>query len=189
MILPVLMSLAQLAPAVIGLFDSDDESTTSKAARLVSSTARSVTGAADDGGALAALQADPAALTEYRTAMNGHAAEMYRSETERLKAVNETIRAEVASADPYVRRMRPTMGYALILAWTATVMAIVYAIVATPAEAPAVITAVSQLGMIWSVALSVLGLYVWKRSEDKKPPQTGALSQLASGLAARLGGR
>ena len=173
------MALAQLAPSIIGLFDSDDDSVAAKAAKAISHTARAVTGKGSDEDALAALQADPAKLIEYQTAMNAHAAAMYRSETERLKSVNETMRAEAASSDGYVRRMRPTMGYALILAWSATVFAIVYAIIATPAEAPAVITAVSQLGMIWSVALSVLGLYVYKRSEDKQPPKVGVLSALA----------
>lgn len=180
MVLPAILALAQFAPSIIGLFDSDDSSIAAKAAGVVSSTARAITGKSDDGGALSALQADPAKMIEYQTAINAHAAVMYKSETERLKAVNETMRAEAASSDPYVRRMRPTMGYALIAAWSATVFAIVYAIIATPEEAPKVITAISQLGMIWSVALSVLGLYVYKRSEDKKPPQTGVLSALAA---------
>lgn len=169
----ILMGLAQLAPAIIPLFDSDDDSTANKAARAVSDVARAVTGADSDQGALAALKNDPAMLLEYQKGVTERATALYQAETERLKAVNKTIRAEVASSDPYVRRMRPTMGYALILSWSATMFAIVYVMVTDPANAPAVVTSVAQLSMMWSVALSVLGLYVYKRSEDKKPDAGG----------------
>ncbi len=74
------------------------------------------------------------------------------------------------------------MGYALTLAWSATVGAIVYAIVATPDQAPAVIAAIGSLSTIWTVALAVLGLSVHKRSQDKQPPRTGALSTLVKRL-------
>ena len=179
----LILALAQAAPSIIGLLDSDDASVANRAARAVSETARAVTGEATDEGALAVLKADPAKMIEYQSAMNAHAVSMYQSETERLKSVNETMRAETASSDEYVRRMRPTMGYALILSWTATVLVIVYTIVAAPQDAPAVIKAVAELGTIWTVALSVLGLYVYKRSEDKKPPKIGILSALASRVA------
>lgn len=185
MVFPALLALAQAAPAIIGLFDSDNESVAAKAAKAVSSTAQAISGKPNDASALAALQADPAKMIEYQNAMNAHAATMYQSETVRLQSINETIRAEVASTDKYVSRMRPTMGYALIVSWSATMFAIVYAIIATPAEAPAVITAVAGLSMMWSVALSVLGLYVYKRSEDKKPPQVGVISSLFSRFASR----
>jgi len=31
-----------------------------------------------------------------------------------------------------------------------------------------IITAMASLGTIWSIGLSVLGIYVYKRSEDKR---------------------
>lgn len=181
----ILMGLAQLAPAILPLFSKSE--TAAQAAELASGVARSVSGADSDEAALAALRADPALALEYRRAMNEAAIALYQEETKRLEAINETIRAEAASADPYVRRMRPTMGYALIASWAATMFAIVYVMVADPAQAPAVVTAVAQLGMMWSVALSVLGLYVWKRSEDKKPEPAGV--GVLSALAQRIAGR
>ena len=182
MILSIVAGLISAAPALIGLFDSadrgGDESTVSKVARVASDVAQAVTGKGDDGEALAALEADPELLLEYQRQTAQRAISLYQEETKRLQSVNETIRAEAASSDPYVRRMRPTMGYALIFSWTMTMAAVVYVIVTDPGAASAVIVALADLSIMWSVALSVLGLYVYKRSEDKKP---------ASGKAGGLG--
>jgi hypothetical protein len=43
-----------------------------------------------------------------------------------------------------------------------------YVIVFDTVRAPLVIGAMESLGTIWAVGLSVLGIYVYKRSEDKK---------------------
>ncbi|WP_425404480.1 3TM-type holin [Hwanghaeella sp.] len=173
MILPILTALISAAPALVGLFENGtsggDGSTAAKVARVASEVARSVTGKDEDGAALKALEADPALLLEYQRQTAQRAIALYGEETKRLQAVNETIRAEAANSDPYVRRMRPTMGYALILSWSMTMAAVVYVIVTDPGAASAVIVALADLSVMWSVALSVLGLYVYKRSEDKKP--------------------
>lgn len=143
-----------------------------------------------DGAALKALEADPALLLDYQRQTAQRAITLYQEETKRLQAVNETIRAEAASTDPYVRRMRPTMGYALILSWTMTMGAVVYVIVTDPGAASAVIVALADLSIMWSVALSVLGLYVYKRSEDKKStPRGGAGMDGGLGLVGRIAGR
>lgn len=187
MVFPILMALAQLAPAIIPLFDSDNESTANKAAKAVSDVAKAVTGTDSESAALEALKADPAMLIEYQRGVTERATALYQAETDRLKSVNETIRTEVASSDVYVRRMRPTMGYALILSWSALMFGIVYTIIVNPVESVQVVTAVSSLGLMWSVALSVLGLYVYKRSEDKKP-DAGSMGVL-SAVAKRIAGR
>lgn len=173
MIVPIITALISAAPALVGLFENGtsggDDSTAAKVARVASEVARSVTGKDEDGAALKALEADPALLLEYQRQTAQRAIALYGEETKRLQAVNETIRAEAANSDPYVRRMRPTMGYALILSWSMTMAAVVYVIVTDPGAASAVIVALADLSVMWSVALSVLGLYVYKRSEDKKP--------------------
>ena len=55
-------------------------------------------------------------------------------------------------------------------------LGIAYVIITNPLLAGALINAMSALSAIWGVALSVLGVYVYKRSEDKKytslPPET-----------------
>ena len=96
--------------------------------------------------------------------------------------------AEGAADDAYVRRMRPTFGYVMALTWLAQMGAIAWVIVADPIQANLIITAMTSLGTIWSVGLSVLGIYVYKRSEDKRVAagdtmQAGALTALARRVA------
>ena len=82
--------------------------------------------------------------------------------------INQSLRAEVASDDVYVRRMRPTFGYLMAATWAAQMFAVAYIMVFRTEQAAVVMNAVQSLGMIWTVGLSVLGIYVYKRSEDKK---------------------
>nr|WP_173976134.1 3TM-type holin [Magnetospirillum sp. LM-5] len=84
-----------------------------------------------------------------------------------LAQVNASLRAEIRSEDWYVRRWRPTFGYAVAITWTATMAAIAWAIVAEPTQAPAIITALVNTSPIWGIALGVLGVAVVKRSQDK----------------------
>lgn len=148
-----------------------------------------------------ALKADPAALERVRKLEMENEQELTRmhleAETSRLTQVNKTMRAEAASNDGYVRRWRPTFGYAVALAWVVQAFGIIgaclYAAIASPTEAGPIINAVgnmvSALGMQWAVALSVLGVNVAKRSQDK---QVAAVQQPGGGLlgaiSKRLGG-
>ena len=109
---------------------------------------------------------------EQMAEMNRHAEKLAEMElAERGSAiaqVNESLRAEVASSDPYVRRMRPTFGYMIAFTWAAQMMAVAYVIVFDTPAAMTVIGAMESLGTIWAVALSVMGIYVYKRSEEKR---------------------
>jgi hypothetical protein len=106
---------------------------------------------------------------------NRHAEAIAMMETQETKAayeqVNESLRAEVASEDAYVRRMRPTFGYLMAVTWAAQMMALAYVITFRTEKAGVVLQAMESLSTIWAVGLSVLGIYVFKRSEEKK---TGA---------------
>lgn len=68
----------------------------------------------------------------------------------------------------YVRNMRPTFGYLVALTWAAQMFALAYIIIFKPQYAGDLINAMSSMSAIWAVGLSVLGVYVYKRSEDKK---------------------
>ncbi|WP_339860348.1 3TM-type holin [Thalassospira alkalitolerans] len=85
-----------------------------------------------------------------------------------LATVNRTIRAEVQSEDAFVRRWRPSFGYAVALTWIMTMGSIAAAIILTPLQAPAIIAALVNTSPIWGIALGVLGVSVVKRSADKK---------------------
>lgn len=120
-----------------------------------------------------AIKANPELLLKYQQTMNEVIIAQLDAETRQLEAVNATMRAEYASNDNYTRRWRPTMGYAVTIAWFLQMAALSWVIVWTPDKASLVITAMAQLTALWGVALSILGVAVVKRSEDK---------QTASGL-------
>ncbi len=85
-----------------------------------------------------------------------------------LEQINESLRSEISSDDKYVRRMRPTFGYLMAGTWAAQMFGIAYVIVFQIEKAPFILEGMAALSTIWAVGLSVLGVYVYKRSEDKK---------------------
>lgn len=85
-----------------------------------------------------------------------------------LEQINASIRAEIISDDKYVRRMRPTFGYLMAFTWAAQMFGLAYVIVFHTERAATLMHGMSALSTIWAVGLSVLGVYVYKRSEDKK---------------------
>lgn len=103
---------------------------------------------------------------------NRHAEEMAQINLKEyevsLSEINQSLRAEVASNDPYVRRMRPTFGYLMAFTWAAQMFALAYVVIFETDKAASVLTGMASLSTIWAVGLSVLGIYVYKRSEDKK---------------------
>lgn len=84
-----------------------------------------------------------------------------------IEQVNTSLRTEIASEDKYVRRMRPTFGYIIAATWAAQMLAIAFVILDTPEKAGTIMAAMSDLDTIWTVGLSVLGIYVFKRSKEK----------------------
>lgn len=149
-----------------------------------------------------AAKAASEALTEVETALgaglippeqlaeaNRHIEAMTRieavRESEILAEINATMRTEARSEDAYVRRWRPTFGYAVALTWTVQMAGLTYAVIATPEVAAEILAAIGSLSLIWGVALSVLGINVVKRSQDKA---VGAGQGLPTGLGGRLAG-
>lgn len=102
---------------------------------------------------------------------NRHIEEMARLESAEyyrvIQEINNTLRQEMASDDRYVRRMRPTFGYVMAVTWAAQMLAVAYIIAFVPEQADGVVNAIAALTTIWTVGLSVLGVYVYKRSQEK----------------------
>jgi hypothetical protein len=151
----------------------------------------------------AALASNPDALLRLRDMEMNHQRELValqaqasatelQAESARLAEINATMRAEAASDDAYVRRWRPTFGYAVALTWTLTTLGIVYAIVAEPKSLQHLADVMSALTIMWGTALAVLGVQVQARSTDKQvaagvTPPPGLLGALASRVAGRAG--
>lgn len=163
--------------AIASLFSGSDEKASAKAITASVATA-AIQAAAKQTGvtitdeptaqqAVAALQADPAKLADYQRAVNEQAVAAMIEETKRLQIVNETIRSEIASGDPFVRRMRPTFGYAMAVSWFVQMMAASYTIVVSPARAADVLNGIAATTMLWGIGLAVLGVYVNGRTQEK----------------------
>ncbi len=102
---------------------------------------------------------------------NRHIEKMAATDSEEFKTliaqINESLRAEIASEDIYVRRMRPTFGYIIAATWAAQMLAVAFVILDHPEKAPVLLNAIGSLDTIWTVGLSVLGIYVYRRSGEK----------------------
>ena len=118
---------------------------------------------------------------DQRKEANRHAERVAEIEQQRhalsLSEINQTLRTELVSDDKYVRRMRPTFGYLMAVTWAAQMLGIAYVIVFDTSRAGIILNAMSSLSAIWAVGLSVLGIYVYKRSEDKKIVTPSAQTQ------------
>ncbi len=149
----------------------------------------------------AAIQADPQAAVKLRKLELDNKLALQRvsleNETARLSEVNRTMRAETAANDPYVRRWRPTIGYVVAIQ-LALLGVSVFAVVigamraSDPAQAKALFdglaTLTSSLTAIMGVELTVLGMNIAKRSQDKAvaaghTPAAGLLGALVGKLA------
>jgi len=115
-----------------------------------------------------AIKANPDLLLKYQQTMNDVIIHQLDADTRALEAVNATMRAEYGSDDNYTKRWRPTMGYAVTIAWFLQMASISLTIVKDPTLAATVINAMAQLTALWGVALAILGVAVVKRSEDKQ---------------------
>jgi hypothetical protein len=127
--------------------------------------------AADALGDVAGAFGSKAITPEQVAEANRHLERMTELESQEAQAflaqVNDTMRSEIKSDDWYVRRWRPTFGYAMAVAWVVTMLALAWAVVANPQQAPAIIAALVNTSPIWGIALGVLGISVVKRSQDK----------------------
>lgn len=118
------------------------------------------------------LTSNPDAILKLRELEFTHKMELEKlyinADTQRLKTVNDTMRSEYQSEDKYVKRWRPTFGYAMVFTWSITWLALCYVIIWDTDKAAAVITALTGTAMMWSIALAVLGVNVHQRSKDKQ---------------------
>lgn len=159
--LPTIISKIGL-PVFINILAGALGAIDSPAAKSAAEGLKNVSGAIQNGGIT------PEQIAE----ANRHAEAIAQMEAEQFNAaitqVNESYRAEIASDDKYVRRMRPTFGYFLAVTWAAQMLGLAYIIVFRTEQAPYVLQATASLTAIWAMGLSVLGIYVYKRSEEKK---------------------
>lgn len=184
LVLPLVMQgLSALAPMALGLLKKKD--TAAAAIEMLSATAQVITGESSDDKALEVLKNDPAKLQEYQNSVNAHAAEMYRQQTDRMEIVNETMRVESANKDWYVRRMRPTFGYALIYCFVLIFTTVTFtAVVIDIDKAIKLISAYAEMKWYFISGFSAMGIYINGRTKEKMG-LSGSVGVLG-GLARKL---
>lgn len=188
----LLFNIGQFVPSILRWVGRDNAA---EVAEKAVNAAKAISGQDDANNALAALKADPHLLLQYQETMNASLVAQLDAEARALQQVNETMRAEYGSNDAYVRRARPTFLYVMAATWAVQALGLFAAVVFKPELAAKIIEAAGQLTTMWGVALTVVGVAVKARSDDKAralgadaPSLTGALSGLAAGIAARKGG-
>jgi hypothetical protein len=93
-----------------------------------------------------------------------------------METVNQTIRAEISSKDKWNSRWRASFGYAVAISWFMMFVMVMIAFLVAFFKDPGTIgnvaetlgTLFSSTAMLWTIALSVLGIAVHKRSVDKE---------------------
>lgn len=159
------LALANLLPAILRLGGKDS------AAEVVDqgvALAKKLTGQEEPNAALEAVKANPQLLLQFQQTMNDVVIHELDEETKRLQAVNETMRTEINSGDPFVRRARPSFIWSMSITWSIQMLCISAAVVMYPDKAGPLITACAGLTGMWAVALAVIGVYFKARSDDKK---------------------
>lgn len=169
-------ALAKLVPGLVNLFTGGDKDAT--IAEKVVGIAKTVTGLDKPDEMLAAISKDPALLVQFKAQASQVAIEELRAETEQLKTINETMRVEYASGSLFKSGWRPYIGWIFGTAFGLQMFAASAIIVFNPEQAKAVLEGLAALAALWFVALTVLGVNITKRSQDK---------QAAAGIPAPMG--
>ena len=197
--IPLLISLAQsaatAAPAIAGMFDGDDDESTAK---KVIDVASRVTGLSDPESAINTMLDDDGFRTEFQQAINPVIIARLENETKRLAETNATMRAELNSNNKFKSYWRPGFGWALLFTWTITMLVFIFVLAYVVIDAPdnlgKVLSGIAQVmgpfSVMWGVALSILGVSISKRSQDKAmvaghAPALGFLGAITQ----RLGGK
>lgn len=141
----------------------------------------------------AVLRTDPDALAKVIEVEAKQKTELTRmtleAQTTRFSEQHQTIRAELASENVWKSGWRPFYGWASGVVWLSIGLSIVYSIVFKPAEADDIMKAMAELTGMFLVALSVLGVNIHQRSQDKRrllgQSETGIASALTSFVVGR----
>ena len=169
----IALGLAKLVPWIAGQLAGEKAQET---AETVVRVAQAVTGIEDPEEAARKVAGDRGELLKFETALNEWRLQMAREDTARLIEINRTMQAEGQADDPWRRRWRPYWGFVSGTAFGIQIFGLMFimgwAVIAEPAESAVIIERLaglaSSLMTTWALALAVLGVAVWKRSEDKQ---------------------
>ena len=170
-LIPIAMGLASTVPKIAEWLSGPEKE---KAATQIIEVAKQVTGQESPEKAVKQIQKNDRQAEEFQKSMLGFEAAM-------ITQINQTMRQEGQSDDPWRRRWRPYWGYVAGTAFGLQIVLIMviggWAVVFQPGRAEDILAALAGLASsllpIWGMALAVLGVSVWKRSTDKAVQAVG----------------
>jgi hypothetical protein len=102
-----------------------------------------------------------------------------KAQTEQIKIVNETMLAEMKSEDWITRLWRPAFGFCFCLVWTVHGLAIGHALFLRQYD---VIARIPDLTVFYGVAGAVVGVYAWRRSDEKLAGVAGGVQSIGEAI-------
>lgn len=149
-----------------------------------------------------ALRADPAALARLKLLEEKNRGDLQlqaiQADTLKFQEIQKTYRLELQSKDRFVRWWRPFYGWAcgvgIFLLFFAVTFCLIYAVIWAPADKTPVIMAavgqaISATTALAGVALTVLGINITKRSQDKAVKAGESPGGILQGVAALMRGK
>lgn len=163
---------ASIVPSLVGLFSKD----AGEVAQKVVDVGMALTGAKTEDEAVNALSANPELLAAYKSKLLDIELDFYREDTKRMEIVNATMRAEIAGTGAYKTGWRPAFGWVTAFSFGVVIISYMsilgYTVITSPSDLSGVINALSvaigSIVSLFTVALAVLGVSVWKRTDEKK---------------------
>jgi hypothetical protein len=168
----IAMGLSQFVPQIVHWIAGDKAG---RVAQKVVDVAQQVTGKATGDQALAALQADPNLVLQYRKAVLEQEVTFEQLAVQNASDINKTMQTEAASEHWPTYSWRPAIGFAVALAVTLAVLTVFFAYGAVIfkgndkglAQLPGILAAVA--GII-AVVSPILGIASWYRGKMQADP-------------------
>lgn len=177
----IAMGLAQFAPSLVKWITGSDKA--GDAAQKAIDIAKVVTGQPTGDAALAALQADPNLVLQYRQAVLDQEVEFQRLAVANATDINTTMRTEATSEHWPSYSWRPAIGFAVAIDLVASVLVVLVAYIGVMffgvkpevlAYLPALLGAMAALV---GVASPILGIASWFRGKMQADPSVPTVNR------------
>ena len=140
-----------------------------------------------------AIRIDPDAAAKVRIVESDNTVELQRLRTSiglaQIQEGNRTYRAELASDILFIKCMRPAFGYIMALSWLGVFGPFGYRMATAAAmDVLTLATALAALIPMFAMGLTVLGIYIQKRTDEKSvnagfAPKAGIFAAIASRIS------
>jgi hypothetical protein len=177
----IAMSLAQFVPQITKWVTGSDKA--EQVAQKAIEIAQTVTGKPTGDQALAALQADPALVLQYRQAVLSQEVSFQQLAVQNASDINKSIQTEAASEHWPTYSWRPAIGfsYALLAVLTGMTVVVAYLGVMFFNVKPEVLSylpaMIASIAAIMAAMSTVLGVASWYRGKMQADPNIATVNR------------